>query len=131
MAGFGRGKSDLQLMGLFRRGNRETSPPTRGGSETAVNQPENFEVWCNCVAVTQDSRGLPLRGGGTGAWLGGEEEIGGCPVPPLTCRTALHTPGSCHGDRNPGPGSPAGAIWHGCLAGRCSRSLRRLLSPPR
>lgn len=66
-------KDNLQFMGL----RNIPPPPTHGGSENAVNQPEASQIWHNCVAVTQGSRGFPLRGGVGRVWLGREEEIGG------------------------------------------------------
>lgn len=53
------GKTNLQFMGFFTQGNREISLAIREGLENGVNQPETFQIWCNCVAVTQESRGLP------------------------------------------------------------------------
>lgn len=133
-------------MGLFRKGNREistrTHPPMREGSENAVNHPEPSQTRCNCVAVTRDSRGLPLRGLG---WEGRKKRRGGgsrCPQCPAELRFGAGFSRPPLPLRSPGvPGtSPVPvplAVTHPCGTGcpvpttspQCLWSLQRGSSP--
>lgn len=54
----------------------------RGGLENGVYQPETFQIWCNCVAVTQESRGLPPQGGVGGRLAGKSGRNQGVPGAP-------------------------------------------------